>query len=165
MLEIAVAENELYGSFGGRLHLFGHIPVQKCWCLVGLVAEVSTVLPARYVTGDVDVRAGVVLVRLHTAALLAHDLLPQKTLDNIFLGILDYNTNTSVYLISYSMLVCFYEVLTCLNTLEIIAEEVSTTLRGLDAVMGGDKVDLGVGLIRQGVGRIMDSKHFACSGC
>ena len=76
-------------------------------CLVGLVAEVSTVLPGRYVTGDVDVRAGVVLVRLHTAALLAHDLLPQKTLDNIFLGILDYNTNTSVYLISYSMLDCW----------------------------------------------------------
>ena len=75
MLEIAVAENELYGSFGGRLHLFGHIPVQNCWCLVSLVAEVSTVLPARYVTGDVDVRAGVVLVRLHTAALLAQDLL------------------------------------------------------------------------------------------
>ena len=63
------------------------------------------------------------------------------------------------------MLVCFYEFLTCLNTLEIIAEEVSTTLRGLDAVMGGDKVDLGVGLIRQGVGRIMDSKHVACTGC
>ena len=54
-LNFYVAENELYGSFGGRLHLFGHIPVQKCWCLVGLVAEVSTVLPARYVTCDVDV--------------------------------------------------------------------------------------------------------------
>ena len=55
MLEIAVAENELYGSFDGRLQLFGHIPVQNCWCLVGLVAEVSTVLPARDVTRDVDV--------------------------------------------------------------------------------------------------------------
>ena len=54
-----------------------------------MVAEVSTVLPGRYVTQNVDVRAGIVLVRLHTAALLAQDLLPQKIL--IFgLGILVY---------------------------------------------------------------------------
>ena len=55
--------------------------LQKCWCLVVVVAEVSTVLPGRYVTQNVDVRAGIVLVRLHTAALLAQDLLPQKTLN------------------------------------------------------------------------------------
>ena len=55
--------------------------------------------------------------------------------------------------------------LTCLNTLEIIAKEVSTAFRGLDAVIGGGKVDLGVGLTRQRVGRIVDSKHVACSGC
>ena len=55
--------------------------------------------------------------------------------------------------------------ITCLNTLEIITKEVSTTLRGLDTVTGGDKVDLGVWLTRQGVGRIVDSKHVACMGC
>ena len=80
---------------------------------------------------------------------------------NIWLG----DIGLQIHRLSCSLLVCFYEFLTCLNTLEVIAKEVSTAFRGLDAVIGGGKVDLGVGMVRERVGRIVDSKHVACSGC